>query len=144
LVSSANLELVRSIYAAWERGDWSSLDWADPEIEFVVADGPDPGSWTGIAAMAEAWRDHVSSVFEDARIEVNEYRELDDERILVLLIFHGRGRTSGLEVGGQMATKAANLLHVRNGKVTRIAIINDRERALADLGLASESGFSHS
>jgi hypothetical protein len=38
-VASANLELVRSIYAASRRGDYSSIDWAHPEIELVVADG---------------------------------------------------------------------------------------------------------
>jgi ketosteroid isomerase-like protein len=133
-----NLDLVRSIYAALERGDFGSAEWAHPEIEYVVADGPDPGSWTGLADMAEAARARLS-LWEGYRIEAEEYRELDDERVLVLVHRSGRGKTSGLELG-QIGTKGAQLIHVRDGKVTRYVTWADRERALADLGLAPEAG----
>jgi hypothetical protein len=68
---------------------------------------------------------------------VDEYRRLDDERILVLMLHCGRGKASGVEVG-QMGTRraGANVLHVRDGRVTRLALYWDRERALADLGLS--------
>ena len=134
-MGSANLDLVRTIYAAWERGDYSSSEWADPEIKCVFRDGPTPGSWTGLAGMAEAWRAFLST-WEEFRQEADEYRELDDERVLVLARFSGRGKISGLELQ-QMARQGASLFHLRAGKVTRHVAYVDSETALADLVLPS-------
>jgi hypothetical protein len=80
-MSGENVEIVRPIYAAWERGDFTSAEWAHPDIEFVVADSVDAGSVTGLAGMAEAW-------------------------------------------------------HVHAGRVSRLVLYWDRERALADLGIS--------
>ncbi|MGI8511998.1 MAG: nuclear transport factor 2 family protein [Solirubrobacteraceae bacterium] len=135
-MASANLDLVRAIYAGWERGDFSSAEWALPEIEYVQGDGPTPSSWSGQAAMAEGFGGFLS-VFEEIRIAADEYCELDDERVLVLARWSGRGKTSGLDLG-QMRTKAASLFHIREGKVTKLVTYIDSERALADLGIAPD------
>jgi hypothetical protein len=76
-----NLDLVRSIYAAWERGDYSSTEWADPEIEYVIVEGPAPGTWTGMTGMPEGMRDWLRA-WDDFRIQAEEYRELGGERVL--------------------------------------------------------------
>jgi ketosteroid isomerase-like protein len=133
-MSRENLEFVRSLYGAWERGDFfSSVGWAHPEIEFVFADGPTPGSWRGLAGMAEGFREFLSA-WKEVSLTVEEYRDLDDERVLVFVQYSGRGKTSGLQLG-QMRTRTAGLFHVRDGQVTRLVLYWDRERALADLGL---------
>jgi ketosteroid isomerase-like protein len=132
-MGSANVELVRSIFEDWARGDFSRSDWAHPEIEYVFVGGPEPGSWTGMVAMKEAWRAWLSA-WEDVRINAEESCELDGERVLLLSSYSGRGKRSGLEVG-QMRTDAAMLFHVRDGKVTRFVGYWERDRAFADLGL---------
>jgi ketosteroid isomerase-like protein len=130
---SQNLDLVRSIYAAWERGDYGAIEWADKDIEFAWADGPEPGGRTGLPEMAEGWNQWLAA-WDDFRSEAEEYREIDGERVLVLGRNTGRGKTSGLDLR-QRPTKQASLFHVRNGKVTRLVLYWDRDRALADLGL---------
>src|SRR3954470_2783312 len=104
-MSQENVEIVHSIYSAWQRGDFSSADWAHPEIEYVIADGPSPGRWTGLAGLGEGARSWIGA-WEEFTIEAEEFRELDSQRVLVLTHAHGRGKTSGLEVG-QIAGSAS-------------------------------------
>ncbi len=127
---SENLDLVRSVYAGWERGEFSARPtWADPGIEFAVPDGPEPSTRTGEAAApgVEAFVD----LWEDLRFDAEEYRELDDGSVFVVCRMRGRGKGSGVEVD----QRRASLFHVRDGKVVRLALYWDRDRALADLGL---------
>ena len=130
---SENLDLVRSIYEARGRGDYSSDEWADDDIEYAIVDGPTPGVWRGRSTVTQVVRDFLSA-WEDFRDQPEDFRELDAERVLVLHHFTGRGKASGLDVG-HMSAKTASVFHVRNGKVARIAVYFDREQALADLGL---------
>ena len=133
-----NIDLVRSIYAAWAHGDYSSVEWADPEIEYVFADGPSPGSWIGPAEMAWVWRDWLSA-WDEFRVEPEEYRCIDDERVLVLIRFCGRGRASGVDIE-RTQTRSASLFHIRAGKVTRFVTYFDCERAELDLARETAPG----
>jgi ketosteroid isomerase-like protein len=127
-VASLHVSLVRSICAAWERGDYSSVDWADPQIEFTIADGPEPRCVSGAADLSaellgfqRSWGEYHS--------EPVEYQEIDAERVLVLTLASGRGRASGLEI----RQERANLFHVRRGKVVKLVAYWDRGNALADV-----------
>ena len=130
---SENLDLVRSIFAGWERGDFTAAQWADPDIEFVLAGGVDDGTWTGPVGMAEGFRQYVSA-WEELHALAEEYRELDDERVLVLVRMSGRGRASGVEMSRAYAGGGA-LFHLRSGIVLRLVLYATRDRALADLDL---------
>jgi len=141
-MSRENMELVRSIYAAWERGDFSSAEWAHLEIEYAIADGPARGSWTGLAGMAEGYRGWLNA-WEEYCVSADEYLELDDGRVLVLVHYSGRGKTSGVDLG-QMRTKAAHVFHLREGKVTRLVIYLNRERVFAELGLSEQDAHADS
>jgi ketosteroid isomerase-like protein len=131
---SANLDLVRSIYADWERGDFfKRTDWAHPEMEGVWVGGPEPRSRKGLADVAAEQREFLRA-WRDFRVVPVDYRELDGERVLALTRRTGRGRTSGVEVG-ELWSKAANVFHIRDGTAIRLVFYWDRDRALADLGL---------
>ena len=136
-MSSSNLDLVRSIVAPWERGDFSSAEWAHAGIEFVIPDGPSPGSWSGLAGMATGYRGYID-VYENVRIDVEQVRELDDETVVALFRRIGRAKTSGIvELPGR-EMEGAVIFHLRGGRVSRLVLYFERERALVDLGLTAE------
>jgi ketosteroid isomerase-like protein len=133
---SENLDLVRSINADWERGDFSAVEWADPEIEFSIVGGPSPTSGAGLTEGAKAMSGFLDP-WKEFRSEAEEIRELDCNRVLMLSHpVAGRGRTSGLELEQMMPRGGATLFEIRDGKVTRLISYWDRDDALADLGLA--------
>src|SRR2546423_15630344 len=111
----------------------SSVEWADSEIEFVIADGPDPGSWHGLNGAAAGMASFVSA-WQWLRTEAEEFRELDEERVLVLVRYAGRGKASGVRLG-EIEARSASVYRVRKGKVVRLALSWDRDAALKAVGL---------
>jgi len=135
-MASPNVELVRSISERWECGDWSDASWADPQIEFLVDDSLTRTTWSGVDSLAKGWLTFLSS-WEDYRVEVEECRELDERRVLLLVLHGGRGKRSGVDLG-PISFHGAVLFEMRDGAVTGMAAYADRSRAFSDLGLASD------
>ncbi len=134
-MTDANVRLVRSVYEAWQGGDFSRTpEWADPEIEWVRFGGGGGGAWTGLPAMADAVGELLDG-WEGLRAEAEDYRDVDEERVLVLTRWSGRDKASGAEV----EVRRANLFRIRGGKVVRLIFYWERDRAFADLGLPPEA-----
>lgn len=135
---SENLDVVRSIYADWERGDFSSVAWADPAIELVYGDGLEaPNRWTGIAGMAEGWATFLRQ-WEDYRTKLVACRECGDDCVLVFALSIARAKLSGIALE-RRAAEVTTTFHLRDGKVVRLAIYGERANALADLGLEEQA-----
>jgi ketosteroid isomerase-like protein len=128
---SENLDLVRSIYEAWERGDFTRVDWADPATELVRPESLDGEALKGRDASQGGWGEGLAA-WKDFRAEAHEYRVLDAERVVVF----GRMRGTGRLGGASADTETVNLFEVRGGRVVRLVLYANRDRALADLGLA--------
>jgi ketosteroid isomerase-like protein len=135
-VAATNLDLVRSIYADWERGDFSSVEWAHPRVEWVMIDGPTPGHRIGSGSASREFGEFLGA-WEHLYIEGESFRELDDGRVLALFQFRGRGRSSGVEVV-KVGSEGAHVFYFDSGSVVRIDAYWTRGRALAELGLVRQ------
>ena len=130
VMSQENVEIVRSIYERWEKGDFSATEWAAPDIDFTTAD---QRGGSGTDVMANIWGDLLQTM-DDFAVVPDQFLEVGDDRVLVLARFRGRGRGSGAPVrdlfGGSLFTLN------QEGKVVRLTLFTDRERALEAAGLA--------
>ena len=73
-----------------------------------------------------------------AQPEAQEYRDVDEERVLVLGRLRGRDKESGADV----EQLRANLFRIREGKVVRLIFYWDRGRAFSDLGITPDPAGS--
>ena len=122
----SNLEIVRSIVADWARGDFSSADWADPQIEFVAP----LGEARGIDALGLRWREFLAA-WDHFVTTPERFIEGEGDRVLVLIRFEGRGRASGTPL---LNFSGAQLFTLREGKVVRLVLYEDRKEALEAVG----------
>jgi ketosteroid isomerase-like protein len=131
-MSQENVEIIRRLLEAFnEGGAEKALSFFDAGAVFeeppeqpgsTVAQGRDEAS-RAFVKFDETWEEH--------RSEPEDFRVIDDDRVLVFTVEHFRGR-DGLEItqpGGHIFT-------LRDGKVVRLQAFWERENAVKAAGIS--------
>ena len=132
MVPSANADLVRRGYEAWNRGDVEGvLTFLDPEIEWHgYTHLPESGALTGRDEVRE-WLERFLDAWDQLDIDVTELIESGDQ-VVALVRFQGRGKGSGVQVEGGAD---AHVWTVRDGKIAAVKLYQGTSEALQAIGL---------
>jgi len=132
---SRNVELTRITWEAFNRRDFETvLSNLDPDIEWRPAQGPGGPEGTVYHGHEEYMRwvnDDLIPVWETFQGENLEYRDLGDDRVLILGQIRGKGRASGVEV----AVPFGQIAEIRDELAIRLTGYMDHESALEAAGL---------
>jgi ketosteroid isomerase-like protein len=132
-MSQGNVEIVRGLIEAWDRGDYQTgLESVDPDIELIAAYGTADldGTYRGHQGLAEMlvgfWTE-----FDEPRIVIEETIRAGDN-VVVGVRFFGRGKRSGAEIDAP----AWHVWSLREGKAVRWLLVRTKEEALEAAGLS--------
>jgi uncharacterized protein len=138
-MAPGNADLIRPIYEEWSRGNWRlRFDVYHPHMEWGWSD-----EFPGLAGVYRDRQDPNPrllswlSEWEQWRVEADDYLEIGDH-VVVLTSSQGRGRRSGVEV----RQPNAHVFELRRGKVVRLEIFADRNKALNSARAAAPGGGS--
>ncbi len=132
-MSEESVEIVRRLYAHWERGAFPE-DFYDAEVEHlrIAMEAPDvEGQWRGLDGLRASMIEYFDA-FTDLRIEAEQIVDLGGDRVLVLSRQTARGRTSGVPTDHEVG----DLFTLQDGKIVRVVTYWDRDAALEAAGLS--------
>jgi ketosteroid isomerase-like protein len=126
-MSKENVEIVREVFEAWNEGDLKRVhDHMSPDWEWHPAQlfpGTD-AVYRGKEGFTRFWNT-FREPWESIRIELARVEDLGD-RVLVLFIFYGKGKGSGVDV----RTEYANVITFRDGLAVYQVGFGDWDSAL--------------
>ncbi len=129
-MSEENVETVRRVYEAFNRRDLAgALDLFDPDFEWVPDGRALDQAVTGRAGVERYFGDLIE--FMDARVELEEHFEKDDQVICFIRI-----RTRGQASGAEVDIEIAQVWTFRDDVPVRGQAYAQRGKALEAVGLA--------
>jgi hypothetical protein len=131
-MSQENVELVRSIYEAFNRRDWDAAfrDQA-PDVEYTTPPrGPTAGTYRGRKEI-QGFYEELSAAFEAWTVVPEELIESGDQ---VVVVVKARMRPKGSSA--EIERRNGNLWTIRDGMVVSIRIFAKPAEALEAAGLS--------
>ena len=136
-MSEADLNLIKTVYAAFNGRDYESvLAHFVEDFEWIAAENSplaDRSPYRGIAAIREGVFDRIAAGFEILELEPDEMFTGEAERVIVLGYYHGQFRGASSD----FRTQVAHIWTVRNGKATRFQQYLDTLKVSQDAAAAS-------
>jgi ketosteroid isomerase-like protein len=131
-MSQENVEIVRRVYAAWEKGDFSTAEAFDPYVRVVWVD-PMLAERAETMGLRDTRRNMREFLDAYERMTATAERIIDaGDRVAVVSSWRGRGKASGVE----FAERQGSVWTISDGKVTRIVNYRDPAEALEAAGLS--------
>ena len=125
------MEIVRRIYAEWEKGNFLPTEPFDKQVRVVWADWmlAQRTESSGLAETTRSMRDFLGAY---ERLTATAERIVDaGDSVVVVSSWRGRGKASGLA----FAESLGSVWTISDGKVTRIVNYRDPADALEAAGL---------
>ena len=116
--------MTRKLFDRWNSGNHTiDPELIDPEINLDNPLTPDRTTpYHGYAGIQERI-DEVEGQFEDWRLELDDVRELDENRVLASGVLHAKGRGSDIHLDQPVEW----LLTFRDGRLLRYELFADEE-----------------
>jgi ketosteroid isomerase-like protein len=130
-MSQENVEIVRSVYEAANRGDWEGVfrD-LDPGFELTTPAGLDAGVYRGRDECQGFWEEMLTA-FEGYSLQPEEFLETGDQ---VVVVVKSRLRPKGSS--GDIERRTASVWTLREGKAVSAGIFRNPKEALEAVGLS--------
>jgi ketosteroid isomerase-like protein len=131
-----SLEVARQVHrafnTAFSEGDSDFYDILDPEVEWIPITAVLEGTSYHGHDEVRQWIEDMKRDWEVFETVPEEFRDLGDDRVLILGTWRAIGRSSGVELSFQ---QAAWLTQYRDGKLIRLQTFTEREHAFEAAGL---------
>ena len=129
-MSRENVEVVRSIYEAFNRRDWdAAFRDQHPDVELTTPPGPNAGTYRGREEIQGFWEEMLTA-FEAGTAEPEELFEQGDQ---IAVVVKGRVRPKGSSA--EVENRTGQLWTLRGGKAVSMRMFPKPEEALEAAGL---------